>query len=132
MWEAVYSDVPATSSGGPCSLGRPTVFIPQRPHLTRHGGRLSLGPDHNSELHLSGLATYVALSLFVMSSMTVVLNVEMKRTACSMTKATSQATHAIGEGLGLVTEVVLENRAAMNYLLPRSNHGCEEFEELLF
>lgn len=131
MWEAVYSGVPGTSSGGPCSLERPTVFIPQRPHLTRHAGQLTLGSDSNSELHLPDLPEYVALSLFVMLSLTVALHAEMKRMARSVTKATSQATHAIREGVGQVTEIVLENRAAMNYLLPRSNHGCEEFKELL-
>ena len=31
----VYSYVPANSSGGPCSLGRLMVFMPQKPHLTR-------------------------------------------------------------------------------------------------
>ena len=44
--------------------------------------------------------------------------------------ATSQAIHAIGEELGQVREAVLEHRAAIDYLLLRSNHGCEEFKGL--
>lgn len=45
-------------------------------------------------------------------------------------KATSQAFHAIGQELGQVRETVLENRAAVDCLLLRHNHGCKEFKGL--
>ena len=51
----VYSYVPAYSPGGPCSLGRLMVFMPQKPYLTRAQWDLSLAPDHNSDLHLLAL-----------------------------------------------------------------------------
>ena len=44
--------------------------------------------------------------------------------------ATSQAISAISQELGQVREAVLENRAAIDYLLLRHNHGCEEFKRL--
>lgn len=44
--------------------------------------------------------------------------------------ATSQAISAISQELGQIREVVLENRAAVDYLLLRHNHGCEEFKGL--
>ncbi|KAF6104210.1 hypothetical protein HJG60_011217 [Phyllostomus discolor] len=44
--------------------------------------------------------------------------------------ATSQAISAISQELGQVREAVLENRAAIDYLLLRHNHGCEEFKGL--
>ena len=44
--------------------------------------------------------------------------------------ATSQAISAISQELGQIREVVLENRAAIDYLLLRHNHGCEEFKGL--
>lgn len=131
--KTVYSYVPANSSGGPCSLGRLTVFMPQRPHLMQHFRELISGSDCNSDLHLFSPAEYVALSLFVMPAMTVALNAEISKMACSMVKAlnaTSQAIHAIGEELGQVREAVLEHRATIDYLLLRSNHGCEEFKGL--
>lgn len=127
----VYSYVPANNSGGPCSLGRLTAFMPQRPHLTRHRRELTLGPDCNSELHLFIPAEYVAL--FVMSAMTNALNVEIRRMACSLVKslnATSQTSDAIGEELRQAREVILEHRATTDYLLLRSNHRYEEFKGL--
>ena len=36
----------------------------------------------------------------------------------------------ISQELGQVRETVLENRAAIDYLLLRHNHGCEEFKGL--
>ena len=44
--------------------------------------------------------------------------------------ATSQAISAISQELGQIREAVLENRAAVDYLLLRQNHGCEEFKGL--
>ncbi|XP_074172436.1 uncharacterized protein LOC141567811 [Rhinolophus sinicus] len=129
----VYSYVPANSTGGPCSLGRLTVFLPQRPHPTEHHTEIVLSSDCNSEQHLFSPAEYTALSLVVMPAMTIALNIEISSMACSMVKAlnaTSQAIHALGEELGQVREAVLENRAAIDYLLLRYNHGCEEFKGL--
>ena len=72
----VYSYVPANSSGGPCSLGRLTVFMPQKPHLTRIQWDLSLTPDCNSDLRLFSPAEYVSLTVFIMSAMVTYLNVK--------------------------------------------------------
>ena len=44
--------------------------------------------------------------------------------------ATSQAISAISQELGQVREAVLENRAAIDCLLLRHNHGCEDFKGL--
>ena len=38
----------------------------------------------------------------------------------------------ISQELGQVRETVLENRAAIDYLLLRHNHGCEEFKGLCY
>ena len=46
----VYSYVPVNSPGGPCSLGRLLVFVPQKPHLTWVRQDLSLTPDYISDL----------------------------------------------------------------------------------
>ena len=44
--------------------------------------------------------------------------------------ATFQAISAVSQELGQVREAVLENRAAIDCLLLRHNHGCEEFKGL--
>ena len=68
-----------------------------------------------------------------MPAMVTYLNVKIIRLAGAMAKAfntTSHATSAISQELGQVREAVLENRAAIDYLLLRHNHGCEEFKGL--
>ena len=63
---------------------------------------------------------YVPLTIFVMPAMVTYLHVEISRLACTMAKAlnaTSQAISAISQELGQIREVVLENRAAVDYLL---------------
>ena len=72
----VYSYVPANNSEGPCSLGRLTVFMPQKPHLTWVRLDLSLTPDCNSDLRLFSPAEYVSLTVFIMSAMVTYLNVK--------------------------------------------------------
>ena len=44
--------------------------------------------------------------------------------------ATFQAISAVSQELGQVREAILENRAAIDHLLLRHNHGCEEFKGL--
>lgn len=109
------------------------VLMPQRPHPTRHHREIALDTNCISELHLFSPAACVALSLFVMPVMTIALNIEISRTTYSIVKAlnaTTQGLHAIGEELGQVREAVLENQAAIDYLLLRHNHGCEEYKGL--
>ncbi|KAF6339818.1 hypothetical protein mRhiFer1_008081 [Rhinolophus ferrumequinum] len=128
-----YSYVPAYSTGGPCSLGRLTLFLPQKPHQVRHHRELALDPSCDSDIHLFSPAEYIPLSLFVVPAMTIALNVEISHIACSMAKAlnaTSQAIHTMNQELGQVGEVVLENQAAKDYLLLKHNQGCEDFKGL--
>ena len=68
-----------------------------------------------------------------MPAMVTYLHVEISRLACTMAKAlnaTFQAISAVSQELGQVREAVLENRAAIDHLLLRHNHGCEEFKGL--
>lgn len=60
------------------------------------------------------------------------LNVEVTWLACGMVKAmnaTSMAIQGINQELSQVRKVVLENRAAIDYLLLWHNHGCRNLKE---
>lgn len=67
--ETAYSYVPAYSTGGPCSLGRLTVFLPQKPYQVRYRQELTLDSSCNSDIHLFSLAEYVSLSLSVVPAL---------------------------------------------------------------
>lgn len=130
-----YSYIPANSTGGPCTIGRFTVFMSQMSYINVTTpvirGRHSLPPNCVSDLSLFSPAEYVSLSLFVLPAMSIALNVEISHLACSMAKAinaTSKAISEINQELSEVRETVLEKRAITDYLLLRHNHGCEEFK----
>ena len=75
----------------------------------------------------------MSLAIFVMPAMVTYLNVEISRLACTIAtalNATSQAISAISQELGQVREAVLENSTAIDHLILRHNHGCEEFKGL--
>lgn len=59
----------------------------------------------------------------------------IKRIACALVKDinyTLQALSAIGTEMNQIREATLENRVAIDYLLLRHNHGCEEFKEICY
>lgn len=65
--------------------------------------------------------------------MIIALNIKISHIACAMATAlntTSQAIHAMEQELGHVREAILENRAAIDYLLLKHNKGCESFKGL--
>ena len=68
-----------------------------------------------------------------MPAMVTSLNMEISRLSCTLAKVlndTFEAIRAISQELGQAGEAVLENRAALDYLLLRHNHGCEGFKGL--
>ncbi|XP_045677565.1 syncytin-B-like [Phyllostomus hastatus] len=129
----VYSYVPANSSGGPCSLGRLTVFMPQKPHPTGDPQEFLLTLNCDNYFHLFSLTEHMLLTTFVVPAVATSLNMERSTAACTLAKvlnATIQAIGAISQELGQAGEVALQNRAALDYLLLRHNHGCEGSKEL--
>lgn len=91
----------------------------------------ALTPDCDDDLTLRSPAEYIALNNFVMPVVVGYLNKEIAQLACSMVKSlttTSRAIHWINQELGEIRGAVLENRAAIDYLLLLHNHGCEEFK----
>ncbi|KAK1330269.1 hypothetical protein QTO34_010457 [Cnephaeus nilssonii] len=92
-------------------------------------------PNSNDNPLLWSPADYTALTIFVMLVMGGFLNVEVTWLACGMVKAqntTSRATQGTNQELSQAREAVLENRAAIDYLLLWHNHGCEELKGMCY
>ena len=71
--------------------------------------------------------------MLVMPAMVAYLNADISRLACTMVKAlnaASQVISAISQELRQVREAVLGNRAAIDCLLLRHNHGHQDFKGL--
>lgn len=131
----VYTYIPANSTGGPCSLGRLTVPMPQQHPITRDEQYLSLTlPAACSDnLHGWSPAEYVSFTVFVTSVMVTPPQVEKGRLACSIVKAlntTGGAVSALNLELGQAGEADLKHRAARDYIRLRHNRGCDHFKGL--
>lgn len=129
-----YSYLPANSTGGPCTLGRLTMLMPSLQRRQRRSFQ-TLPPDCDSKTSLLTKAEYIALavSLVGVPGLAARNSRSINSLACTLAKSlntTSHALDALNKELRQVREATLENRAAIDYLLLRHNHGCEEFRGL--
>lgn len=129
-----YSYLPANSTGGPCTLGRLTMLMPSLQRWQRKDLQ-SLNSECDSKSLLLSKAEYMALvaSLAEVPALAVHNSRNLNSLACALAKSlnsTSQALDALNQELRQVEDATLENRAAIDYLLLRHNHGCKEFHSM--
>ncbi|XP_035752615.1 uncharacterized protein LOC118452534 [Egretta garzetta] len=131
-----YTYIPANCTGGPCSLGRlvPRLYRPadiMRQERRSRRSIHSLGEECDAEVTLFS-PEEISAAAFLAPGAGVAMNYNvMKRLACALVKNinyTSQALSVIQEELSQIRQAALENRAAIDYLLLRHNHGCKEFK----
>lgn len=94
-----------------------------------------LTPDCDSKTWLLTKAEYISLAVSLVGVPALATHNAraLNSLACALVKglnSTSQALDALNRELKQVREATLENRAAIDYLLLRHNHGCEEFKGL--
>lgn len=95
----------------------------------------SLDSDCDSQVSLLTKAEYVSLavSLVGVPELAVRNSRNLNSLACTLAKGLNSTSHALdvlNRELRQVREAIVENRAAIDYLLLRYNHGCEEFKGL--
>ncbi|XP_059580914.1 syncytin-A-like [Alligator mississippiensis] len=138
----IYSYLPANATGGPCTIARVTAALPRKSDLmhteqTPLGGRfkrayttLTADCDENDSPGLLSKAEYIALAASIVGvlGLAVSNNRNLNAVACVLAKglnATSRALSALNAEQKQLRDAVLENRAAIDYLLLRHNLGCE-------
>ncbi|XP_059589230.1 syncytin-2-like [Alligator mississippiensis] len=134
--KTAYSYIPANATGGPCALGRLTVWLPGMPKISskrhRRGSKV-LDKSCDSDINLLSEAEVVSLAVFLVGVPGLVVDAERQlgKVACALAKGlntTSQALAALNIEMKELRGATLQNRAAIDHLLLRHNHGCEEFE----
>ncbi|XP_059570322.1 syncytin-B-like [Alligator mississippiensis] len=143
----IYSYLPANTTGGPCTIARVTAALPRKSDLmhteqTPLSGRykrayttLTADCDENDSPGLLSKAKYIALaaSMVGVPGLAVSNSRNLNALACVLAKglnATSRALSALNAEQKQLRDAVLENRAAINYLLLRHNLGCETLKEI--
>lgn len=131
-----YTYIPANSTGGPCSVGRLVPNINKPEDQDKQDKRVKRSAHQLDEACESEVTLFspaeISAAAFLAPGVGVGMSYQtMKRLACALVKNinyTSRALSAIEEELGQLRQATLENRAVIDYLLLRYNHGCEEFQ----
>ncbi|NXV28987.1 ERB1 protein, partial [Rissa tridactyla] len=136
-WQGIPKDI----VGGPCYLGKLTLLAPGEnwwANLTKHNASaarrkraVGLTPDCNDQVTLLSTTERIFLSLFVPGAAAGAALNEVGKLACWAEKQANVTTEIIEkllEDQNSLRHAVLQNRAAIDFLLLAQGHGCEDFE----
>ncbi|XP_055576999.1 uncharacterized protein LOC129736823 [Falco cherrug] len=136
--DRAWPAIPFRPVGGPCYIGKLTMFAPAMRDLVRQANESrakrslhDLKPDCNDNVNLGTVAGTVALSFFLPGGAAAANWAKIKTLACWAVKQFNSTTDILS---GLATDVdslrhaILQNRAAIDFLLLANGHGCQDFE----
>nr|XP_038025573.1 uncharacterized protein LOC119714320 [Anas platyrhynchos] len=131
--DRAWQGIPANAIGGPCYLGKLTIFAPsfsQLWEITRHTWAL-LAPDCNDNVELLGVAARAALAILVPGAAAAATLNNLEKLVYWTEKQAHATTEILEEMLpdqNSLRHALLQDRAAIDFLLLAQGHGCEDFE----
>ncbi|XP_066847083.1 uncharacterized protein [Anser cygnoides] len=140
--DRAWQGIPANAHGGPCYLGRLTLFAPdlhsqELRNITRQWKRRTrrslktLGSDCDDQVELWGPAERFFSAALVPGVAVAHAMASLGKLACWAVKqanVTTQILTEMAQDLDSLRHAVLQNRAAIDFLLLAQGHGCEELE----
>ncbi|XP_078506306.1 uncharacterized protein LOC144764037 [Lissotriton helveticus] len=133
-----YTYIPANITGGPCALSQLSLMlfpIHSVTHIRSSRAAIQLPEDCNSDIDLLSRTEYTSLALSIVGvpGLSVYNARTIAKLACLIVKNLNHTSAALAELLLDVQgtrKAVLQNRADVDYLLLKHNHGCEDFDGL--
>ncbi|KAF1494076.1 Endogenous retrovirus group V member 2 Env polyprotein, partial [Eudyptula minor novaehollandiae] len=139
--DRAWQGIPANVYGGPCYLGKLTLLAPGQnwwkniTNTTRLGRQKrntkGLVPDCRDDVTLLSETEKVFLSLFIPGAAAARALNEVGKLACwaeNQANVTTEVIESLLEGQNSLRHAILQNRAAIDFLLLAQGHGCEEIE----
>ncbi|NXK52684.1 ERB1 protein, partial [Chauna torquata] len=135
--DRAWQGIPANSIRGPCYLGKLTMFTPNVvqlrniTQLSKRKKRALFTADCNDNVELLSIAARTALSIFVPGAAAADAVNNLEKFACWAEKQANATTEVLEEMLldqNSLRHALLQNRAAIDFLLLAQGHGCEDFE----
>ncbi|KAM4903260.1 uncharacterized protein FYW23_001115 [Sylvia borin] len=137
--DRAWSALPRRAAGGPCYFGKLTLFAPsihQVLGLSQSTQRVKrsvsqLGPECTDKVILWGRPAVILSSFFAPGVASAQALTQLRTLACWTKKQINITTSILSElaaDVGNIRHSVLQNRAAIDFLLLSQGHGCEEFE----
>ncbi|KAF1637539.1 Endogenous retrovirus group PABLB member 1 Env polyprotein, partial [Eudyptes filholi] len=139
--DRAWQGIPANVFGGPCYLGKLTLLAPgenwwkNMMNITRLSRQKrstkGLPPDCRDDVTLPSKTETVFLSLFIPGASAARALNEVGKLACwaeKQAKVTTKVIESLLEDQNSLCHAILQNRAAIDFLLLAQGHGCEEIE----
>ncbi|NXE81632.1 SYNA protein, partial [Cochlearius cochlearius] len=139
--DRAWQGIPSNVIGGPCYFGKLTLLAPdqnwwrnvsQEANLIRRKrGVTGLSPTCDDQVTLLSPTERVFLSLFEPGAAAGRALNELGKLACWAKKqanVTTEIIESLLEDQNSLRHAVLQNRAAIDFLLLAQGHGCEDFE----
>nr|CAA36155.1 gp37 [Rous sarcoma virus] len=139
--DRAWQGIPSRPVGGPCYLGKLTMLAPNHTDIlkilansSRTGIRRKRSVSHlddtcSDEVQLWGPTARIFASILAPGVAAAQALREIERPACWSVKQANLTTSLLGDLLDDVTSIrhaVLQNRAAIDFLLLAHGHGCED------
>ncbi|NXD73792.1 ENV2 protein, partial [Eolophus roseicapillus] len=135
--DRAWQGVPKFPLGGPCYLGRlsllaPSVKLLRAQNRTRSKRALDTLPATcNDSVTLIGKAENLLASIFCPGCVAAIANTNLQKLACWAAKQanlTSDVWTDLMKDVDSNRKAILQNRAAIDFLLLAHGHGCEDFD----
>nr|ANU06189.1 env protein [Avian leukosis virus] len=140
--DRAWQGIPRNALGGPCYLGQLTMLSPNFTTWITHGPNITghrrsrrairgLSPDCSDEVQLWSATARIFASFFAPGVAAAQALKEIERLACWSVKQanlTSLILNAMLEETNSIRHAVLQNRAAIDFLLLAQGHGCQDVE----
>ncbi|XP_067324712.1 endogenous retrovirus group K3 member 1 [Anolis sagrei] len=131
-----FNYIPANISETTCCLSRLVSILPTKDQITSREKRgVTLDDSCDSDINLLNQAEYISLavSLVGVPALAVINHRTLAKTACSLAKVINHTSSAIGL-LGVeqqeLRNAILDNRAAIDFLLLQHLIGCESVKSM--
>ncbi|NXU76978.1 ERB1 protein, partial [Oreotrochilus melanogaster] len=138
--DRAWQGIPRNAVGGPCYLGSLTLFAPRYADLRKLRkpkdgvrGKRSIGltPQCNDNVELLSDAARTALAIFIPGAAAGNTLRELAKLACWTEKQANITTQILNDLLmdqNNLRHALLQNRAAVDFLLLAHGRGCEDFD----
>ncbi|NWS50574.1 SYCY2 protein, partial [Probosciger aterrimus] len=135
--DCAWQGIPKNLLGGPCYLGRLSLLAPSIKLLnvrnrTRSKRALdALAATCNDSVTQIGKAGNLLASIFCPGCAAAIANANLQKLACWAAKQanlTSKVLTELLEDIDSNRKAILQNRAAIDFLLLAHGHGCEDFD----
>nr|ADO33896.1 envelope protein [Avian leukosis virus] len=141
--DRAWQGIPSRPVGGPCYLGKLTMLAPNHTDIlkvlansSRTGIRRKRSTSHlddtcSDEVQLWGPTARIFASILAPGIAAAQALKEIERLACWSVKQanlTSLILNAMLEDMNSIRHAVLQNRAAIDFLLLAQGHGCQDVE----